>query len=136
ESEAVALGGCGKSHLPRRRRQQWVKATPLRRRPRFLAMPSRPRAECYLLKRRRNHAHMQMQWAYYFTGRCAMATHAMKGLTVAAACLAALWSLSAVAAEEASPTNRAAQQPPPVNRVWAAASEAEREHWRKTMAAT
>src|SRR5262245_32560130 len=69
---------------------------------------------------------------------CAMAMHAMKGLTVAASCLVALCALPALAAEETQPVTRAL--PPEgtalVNRAWAAASEAEREHWRKTIAAT
>lgn len=55
-----------------------------------------------------------------------MAMHAMKRLTVVVSCLGVLC---------ASPT-LAAEQTMSVNRAYAAASKAEREHWRKTMAAT
>jgi hypothetical protein len=55
-----------------------------------------------------------------------MAMHAMKRLTVVLSCLGALCAFRALAAEETVS----------VNRAFAAASEAEREHWRKTLAAT
>ncbi len=68
-----------------------------------------------------------------------MAMHAIKRLT-AASCLGALCALPALAADEPTQVNRGTaavnRETISVNRAYAAASEAEREHWRKTIAAT
>ena len=69
-----------------------------------------------------------------------MARHAIKLLTVAASCLVVLFALPALAVDEPATVNRgtaaANRETISVNRAFAAASEAEREHWRKTIAAT
>ena len=68
-----------------------------------------------------------------------MAMHAIKRLTLAS-CMVALCALPALAADEPAQVNRGTtavnRETISVNRAYAAASEAEREHWRKTIAAT
>jgi hypothetical protein len=67
-----------------------------------------------------------------------MSIHAKKVLIGALSCLLALCALPALAVEDASQVSQPipAENTSTVSQVWAAASDVEREHWRKSVAAT